>query len=501
MSIGGAPFGGVGLTESWRRVRVHRFAYFPSSPSAPAPNLSGAILLGADGVPVRGEIKLERGAIVCDSRNPDALALSLLWPVAGCGTIQLETTRVPPRPEPYNLHTELARHRLMRISTRREEWGLFDYPGMEPIAERVDLASQRFIESIQQAGDAARAARLADESLAAAIVASEDMCRFHSNVFLSRRKNAASRNFFGVHVGPAMTKSATREKAADAFGFARVPMTWRDIQPKEQGSTYDAIDAVLKVCLREGLVPRSGPLLNFGVRFLPDWMYLWENDYEAIAEFAREHIRRTVQRYASQISSWIIASGLHVDSVFPFSFEQITELTRIAAGVTKEAAPRAQTILELVQPWGEYYARNQRSIPPLLYAEMVVQSGIAFDAFGLQLHFGLDSEGFHYRDLMQVAVLIDRLANLGKPIHLTSVAFPSDGGHGGEPGGGWTEATQAEWIAAICDLALSRPYVESLCVHTLADHPQASVVHAGMLREDGTPKPALKRLLRSRGGG
>ena len=32
---------------------------------------------------------------------------------------------------PYILNVELARAQLMRIAQKREDWGLFDYPGAE----------------------------------------------------------------------------------------------------------------------------------------------------------------------------------------------------------------------------------------------------------------------------------------------------------------------------------------------------------------------------------
>ena len=63
---------------------------------------------------------------------------------------------------------------------------------------------------------------------------------------------------------------------------------------------------------------------------------------------------------------------------------------------------------------GEYYAANQRSIPPLLYAEMIVQSGIQFDVFGVQLRFGIPRDGCWQRDLFQISCLLDRFAALGQ---------------------------------------------------------------------------------------
>ncbi|MBU0640399.1 MAG: endo-1,4-beta-xylanase [Planctomycetes bacterium] len=484
---------------------MHRFVCCPTGDHNPLNDLQGAHMIGSDGVPMRGEVRLVDSEIQCETRSQEPVGLSLLWPVQGFGTVQLETTRLPPRDKPYNLHIELARHRLMRLTLKREEWGLFDYPGFEEIVAQINQARELFIQAQEHSEDLEAAARLADESLSLSMHASERTCQFHAAVFLSRRQQSGgfSHNFMGVSVLNETPLPSLTRHAHKAFDFVRIPTVWRAIQPTEQAQNFASIDAWVKACTTAKIPLRGGPLLNFGVRFVPDWMYIWENDFETIFELAREHIRRIVQRYAGQVSTWIVASGLHADNAFALNFEQIMELTRMAASITKHLAPNSQTILELTQPWGEYYARNQRTVPPLLYADMLTQSGVNFDALGLQFLFGIGSDGYHLRDLFQISVLIDRLANLNKPLHITAVGVPSEssagvGGNGACDGGQWhtpwSDETQAEWIGALGRIALSKPYVESVCMHALVDGRCDAIPSAGLLREDLTPKPAYRRL-------
>jgi GH35 family endo-1,4-beta-xylanase len=332
--------------------------------------------------------------------------------------------------------------------------------------------------------------------------ASEELCRFHATVFLERRRQAGgfAREFLGVRLPAAAPAKALVKGFSKVFDFVQIPFVWRDIQPDERSSDYSAIDKWVQAGRKAGLVVRGGPVLSFGVQSVPDWMYTREDDYEAIVSLAREHVRRTVQRYAGEIDTWIVASGLHADNVFSFNFEHIIDLTRMAVNVTKQAAPRARVVLDLMQPWGEYFARNQRTAPPTLYAEMVMQSGIDFDAFGLQLVFGLDSEGYRLRDTLQISALIDRLANLGRPLHITAAAVPSDGSAKGLTGQDWSEERQADWLAGFCEMALSKPYVECVCLQTLTDGVCTGIPTGGVLRADLTPKPAFKRLAEVRRG-
>ncbi len=473
-----------------------KFACYPEGGESGSPDLRGAYIVGIDGVPVRGELHVSDNMIVCESRSQEALGISVLWPVKGYGTLQLQSTRLPTREQSYNLHVELVRQRLMRILTKREEWGLFDYPGVENISAKIEQARVLFIKSLQNVEDPPAAARLADESLGLAVEASEELCRFHASVFVGRRRQAGGflRGFLGVSLPPSVPPKTLTKGFSDVFDFVQIPFVWRDIQHDEQSFDYAASDKCVKAGAKAGLSVHGGPVLNFGVQFVPDWMYIWENDYEAISGFAREHVRRTVQRYAGQIGTWIVASGLHADNVFSFNFEQIIDLTRMAANITKQAAPRSRVVLDLTQPWGEYFARNQRTAPPILYAEMAMQSGINFDAFGVQFVFGLDSEGFHLRDMLQISSLIDQLANLGKPLHITAAAVPSDKSAVSNADQPWSESIQADWVADFCEIALSKPYVDCVCMQTLTDGICSGIPTGGVLRADMTPKPAFKRL-------
>lgn len=482
---------------------MHKFACYSLDGRPLPPELQGAHLLGTDNVPVRGEISRCESEIRCAARTSDPVALSLLWPVPDYGMVQLQTTRLPPRDRPYHLHLELARHLLMRISVKREEWGLFDFPGMDEIAERIDTARDAFIRGLQNIDDPPAAARWADEALTVGLDAAEKMSAFHAGVFLGRRQQTGgfARPFLGAALPAAgFDQPAALKAVAELVDFVRVPMVWREIQPTEQGLQFDRVDATLKAATAAKLGLRGGPLLMFGVRSVPDWMYIWENDFEAIYDAAREHVQRIVQRYAKTITSWVVVSGLHADSVFGFTFEQIMELTRMAASVTKQVAPRSQVLIELCQPWGEYYARNQQTIPPLLYADMIVQSGVSFDGFGLQLLFGAGAEGYQLRDPLQVSALIDKLANLGKPLHVTALGAPSGtraanpAAAGGQWHAPWSDTVQADWLVTLAEIALSKPYVETVCFQPLTDASDDVIAEGGLLRPNLTPKPAFTRL-------
>jgi hypothetical protein len=248
----------------------------------------------------------------------------------------------------------------------------------------------------------------------------------------------------------------------------------------------------------------AGPLVHFSNVAIPDWLYIWEHDYETVRDLLYEHVDRVAARYGPHVILWNVLSGLHVNAQFSFTFDQLMDLTRMTVGLIKKSNPNARTMIELTQPWGEYYANNQRSIPPLLYAEMIVQSGIQFDVFGVQLRFGIPREGCWQRDLFQISALLDRFAPLGKPLMISALQVPSAPAPQPEAGGPsagmwrkpWSEVLQAKWLEAVTDIALSKPYVEAICWNDLSDAkspvPSHVIPYAGLANVDMSPKQAAR---------
>jgi hypothetical protein len=254
---------------------------------------------------------------------------------------------------------------------------------------------------------------------------------------------------------------------------------------------------------------KGSSLLSFHERHVPDWLLSLGSDFDSIRDLAFEHARRVISRYGQYIQTWDVISGVHAHNCFNFTFEQIVELTRMAAALTKQTLPRSTVIVNLVAPWGEYYARNQRSIPPLLYADMVTQSVAHFDAFGLQFHFGPAVDGMMVRDMFQISSQLDQFARMGKPVHITAAEVPSEGSaassapdalrtDGGTWHGPWSESVQAEWLRQFVVTALSKPFVDSVAWHHLADHPNRVVPFGGLLRHDGSPKQSYTQWMKTR---
>ena len=489
------------------------FAVYSNGQPVEKIDLAGAYVVGTDDVPLRADISFRDGVIECTKRAAGPAGLALLWEVSGAGRIMLETIRVPERDKPYILQVELARARLMRINHKLEDWGLLDYAGVEDVAAQITRGRETLIKALK-ADTPADAAALGNQALSLAVQASERLTSYHAGVFLGRRKQVGGfgARVFGCSIPLGEPTEAIRKRLTSAFDFVTVPIVWRDIEPSEQAFNWKAIDSWVEALAKADVLMKGSALLSFSERYVPDWLYIWEHDFDTIRDLAFEHVRRVINRYGQYIQTWDVISGIHANNCFTFNFEQLMELTRMAAALTKQVSANSTAIVNLVAPWGEYYARNQRTIPPLLYADMAVQSGVNFDAFGLQFHFGPAVDGMFMRDMFQISSLLDMFAKLGKPLHVTAVGVPSDspvtgaasrargpapahGGHWHKP---WSEQIQSEWLRSFCEIALSKPFVETVSWHELADHGQQIVPHGGLLNSDLTPKAAYDQVVKMR---
>ncbi len=490
------------------RFKVHR-----DGKPADAVNLSGAYCIGADDVPLRADLTATDGIMTCDKRAAGPAGLTLLWKVVGVGEVMLETVRLMEREEPYILTVELARGRLMRINAKLEDWGILDHEDGASIAGMLDDAREALIKSLQADEDGSASA-LGDEALRLAVTASVELSRVHADLFITRRKEIGgfSRRVFGcsIHADAVSNLACQRMKAC--FDFAMIPLAWRQIEPTEQNFTWDTLDGWVEALAKQQVPMHGAPLLSFAESHTPDWLHTWAHDFDTVRDLAFEHARRIINRYGQHIQTWHVASGLHANTCFSFNFEQLMELTRMTSALAAQLAPRGTTVLDIVAPWGEYYARNQRTIPPLLYAEMAVQSGINFDAFGLQFYFGPGLDGMYVRDMFQISSMLDHFLKFAKPVRITAVQVPSsttlskadmetrrmpaiNGGVWREP---WNEQIQAEWLGQFLDVALSKPFIESVAWHGLADDPTQPVPHGAIMGSDLTPKPATGRLTKLR---
>jgi hypothetical protein len=545
------------------------FAIFePDGTPAKAFKVRHAHLFGSEDVPVQGSVRFEDGDLICEPSIQSACGVCLQFPIQ-CGgreaLLTLQTCLLPERDEPYLLSLELARHQIMLFLNKLEDWDLFELQADDPVLAEFDQARQTFMRALVIARGAGaslgEADKLARDALGRTIDAGERLALLQADLNLPKR--ASNRAYLdavnhyttltgdspspgvpitipgaghvvlsgvgalGVTVSPGPMPEVLQKYIVANCDFLTLPMRWVDLEPEEGEYVFTGTDRWIEWAVRTAKLPLvGGPLIDFRPTCVPEWLYIWENDYETLRELVFEHVQTVVTRYRRTIGRWSVVSGLHANNYFRLSLEQVMDLTRIAVLLVRKLQPQARIGIEISQPWGEYYATTRKSIPPIAYAETLVQANVPFEVIGLRIQMGQPAPGQTQRDLMTFSALLDRYAALEKPLAVTCLGVPAapiapssltaraaapteesevrpaatlppatavDPGSWFSP---WSDATQAEFLQQAMAIAAAKPFVQSVCWQELIDPARnpPEMPSGGLFTATGTPRAAASKL-------
>ncbi|MBN1795353.1 MAG: hypothetical protein JW804_01640 [Sedimentisphaerales bacterium] len=463
-------------------------------------DISGAYLFGTDGIAVRRVgINFSDGVLECGKQNSESAALVLLWPVKGFGRVLLPTTCLPEKDTSYNLNVELARGRFMQIINKCEDWAFFEEDGLGKLYEQ---AKDLFIKAVQNISDMPKASILADEALEKAFVFGEQIALFEADKQFRQRGKERSfgRGSLGCKVNPVLVdKQAYLTRLLDLFSYAVIPVNWAKIEAEKGKYDFSEIEKCVQSLRGKRIGLGAGPLLRFDKKYLPQWLIQQKPSFEKIRERAYRFISEIVGKYSGRIRAWTVISGLNSRNFFGFNFEQTLEMTRAANMAVKSADPRIRKIVEVERPWGQYYAVEQGTIPPLVYMDMVVQSGVNFDAFSLKMAFDEEDSAVYTRDMMQISALLDYLKPIAKSFHITGVGIPPKRQSGQERNDNDHKeaelpSDETDWLTRFYKTVLSKPFVNSVVYSNLADSVENQNNPNGLLNDKFEPKPAFHSL-------
>lgn len=461
-------------------------------------------ILGQEETPLPGKIEIKDGSIlVYPMTAEEACGLALPWEVEGFGKLLLQTTRLPiDRKEPYIVNVEILRWRLMRIMQKLEDWGLIAYTDTDRVAAMYDKAKHFFIQAIQNYDSPSLASQFADNGIVYALDAGEKLANYHANIMLDARlqMGAISRKLFGVNIELEMNTDLLPTEILKHIHFVELKTSWAKLQPEENSFDFHNLDKWVDFLIKNKLAIRLGNIISFSSEDIPPW--LSGAKFEDIKEYAHRYLTTVAKRYSKAIRSWVILNGIHAENPFKLTFEQILELTRICGLRAKQIIPRAQAIIGIIHPWGEYCSKSLQTIPPLLYAEAIAQNSISCDALRISMPIGCGKIDGYTRDLFQISSMIDRFMIYGLPIHIATAApsNPPDSlcGNNVEDKGywvsAWDEGTQAEWFSNFSHIAFSKFTVESICWLKVVDSYPLEYPYCGMIDKEGNPKPITTRL-------
>jgi GH35 family endo-1,4-beta-xylanase len=465
------------------------------------PELRKAYVTGLDRTPSRLGIEFRHGLMICHRDSNESGRLFVPWPVEGFGTPIVGTATLSERPEPYSLAVELARGRLNELRNQLADWkqmGLRvppEFDGMMAQAHRAFVKAATAGEQPEEAHAAAQA------SLAAAYSASTLMVEVYTTQVLQTRLASTPKlpTSFGCMLdGDPKLVPWSKEWGA-TFNAAQVCSPWRTLAPAEGQYHWEPLDAQVAWCRRHKLPFQAGPLLDFRARALPDWIWLWEGDFDTLNGLIVDFVRQAVTRYRGKVPLWHLVHRPACGDFLGLSEEEQIRIAARAIQVARQADPSAQFTIGVERPWAEWMASTTFQLGPLHLADYLVRADLGLAGVVLEIAPGYSSPGSHIRDLFDFSRLLDLFALLNLPLHIW-LAFPSSAQpdpqadptvrvEAGQWPGPPDEMSQAEWAAKWAALAVAKPFVRSVTWLQASDATPHLYPHAGLFRADQTPKP------------
>ncbi|NYF17500.1 GH35 family endo-1,4-beta-xylanase [Microbacterium sp. AK009] len=350
---------------------------------------------------------------------------------------------------------------------------------------------------------AAPAHRLGEAVLTVVDVDDQPVADAEVTVAQTRHEFAFGNTGFDVGDGDDLTgewqlTAAEAELWLQIHNAATLPFYWGRFEPVRGAPRTDEMRRTAQWLRRHGVALKGHPLVWHTVT--APW--LLDLELDEIERVQRERIRRDVADFAGLVDTWDAINETVIMPVFDNGDNGITRLAkdrgrlamlRLAFEEARETNPNAVLLVNDFDLSPAY----ERVIDEML------EAGIRPDAIGLQTHM---HQG--YRGEEEILAVADRFARFGLPLHFTETTLLSGDLMPSEiddlndyqvtswPSTAEGEARQADEIERHYRSLVSHPAVEAITYWGFSDRGMWLGAPGGLVRADGSPKPAYEALHR-----
>jgi len=319
-------------------------------------------------------------------------------------------------------------------------------------------------------------------------------------IALANDEGGASRaNVFGgaaADLAPSLV-----EPWFDLYNLVTLPFYWRAFEPERGRPDTERLHRTAQWFIDRGAKVKGHPLVWHTLA--PRW--LLDIPTDEVEQVVRARIRREVTDFADVIQTWDAINEAVILPVFDREPNAITplgqrlgrvETVRLAFDTARAARPSVTLILNDFD-MSEAYEH---------LIEACLEAGIAIDGLGLQSHM---HQGYWGEE--RTLAVLERFARFGLPLHMSETTLLS--GHlmppeiedlndyqvpewPSTPEG---EERQADEIVRHYTTLVAHPAVSSATYWGFTDNGSWLGAPSGIVRADGTPKPAyhaLRRLIK-----
>jgi hypothetical protein len=447
--------------------------------------------------PVRVEVAgdtliLERS--VSDSGN-----LHVPWLVEGHGRLTLASGSLMERIEPYLLPLEIARGTIVQVRNQFSEWQSLGLSVPEAVPAKISDAVGRFSLAAVSQDDLATSADHAEAALCLALDAGEMMVAAFTEQAMAVRHRSEGKltSLLGADLSDILMDDHIAQQLLLTFNAAQTPLCWREIETTEGTYSWAISDKQIKWGRANGLKVLGGPLLMLDPHALPDWLYLFEGDFDNLLDFISGYVRKVVQRYRGKVDAWICAGRVNAVEALSISEQERLRLIARIVELVQSLDPETPALVSFDQPWAEYMRQEESDFPPLHFADALIRAGSGVSGLMLEINVGYSPGGSLLRHPLEFNRLLDIWSSFGLPLWLSLCAPSSDiedplAQHKTTVSPGvWSAAAQQAWVARFVSLSLVKTSVQGVLWNQLLDSHLHEFPNGGLFDERGQAKPVL----------
>lgn len=479
-------------------------AWTPEGNPLPKTTLNRLYFLDLEDNPLPREAGAVEDGKIFLQPPPFPFSIALRTPVPGFGEVTLYSDNqgkgYTPADFPLNFPLEWAKSRLYRVRTWVEQSQKTGFQPPVAVQNRLHQALV-YLHNAQRANTLTEQVNWSYRSLNASLWGGEAAVFAQAQQAIEKRGSRPNFlfgcNFFGFE----RSGEVYRERFADLFNFATLPLYWQPLEPIQGKKQFAPLDKTINWLQNHQITPKGHPLVWFRDIGIPTWIK--DTSFDTMQQAVFDHVVTVTRHFGNNMRYYDVineAHGVAMANVPAYSLDQLTEFTRIASEASHIGNPNIIRIVNSCCLYARYLLVEQpTTYSPYQYIKAVLADDIPFEAIGLQIYYPNE-------DMFEINRLIERFGALGKTIHITELGTPSasrrdsnsqmeqeiarDKGLWHNP---WTEAGQADWIEQFYTICYSKPYIEAITWWDFADvgHFWA---HGGLLRPDLTPKASFYRL-------
>ncbi len=443
-----------------------------------------AYMVGSDGIPWETKTAAVDDRLIVTRATQESGRFVIPWVFPDGRCMALSTATLLASDEPYHLALELSRGTLNYFQSQLALWESRGLPVRDDARQQLQQALRHFVNASLSQSDRRRCATEAEAALQIVLTL---MDQFSRDVVAFGGSNGAVSTvpgLWGFSLRDPLEIPHLPSVSGAPWNSCLVRPTWRNCEPNPGEWNWQEVEQMLQAARRTKDRLACGPLLRLSRDELPDWLYLWGDDFDTIQSYVTAFVQAIVTQFRDEVALWYCSAGTNAEDALQMSEEQRLKVTVSALESLRQADPRTPAIVSIRQPWGEYLGRNSMDLSPRQFADILVRAELGLSGIGLELSIDCRPGKTLTRSLLEFHRLIDRWSVFGLPLVLfLSIPTPTACSESGD--------SMLDYVAELLRMLSHRSSVNGIIWDPLCDEANWS---GGLLDAEGQAKPLLNVL-------